>query len=212
MDVEGKSHVYVVNLYRPPQMQMSTLQTSLCQILSCIPADSKVVLIGDFKVNPSSTDHLLHVMRPLADFSLVQKVTAPTHRLGSVFDHVYIPSSFLTAPTLVLPMYFTDHPAVVITLPFSSSTSSQNLSHRKTETLKREKISRISVSKKTGQTDFPVGKGGEKKKTNGENKKTKRETRNDVYETLCPQPFACQEGFISFQCPNLQRAITQKIK
>ena len=34
------------------------------------------------------------------------------------------------------------------------------------------------------------------------------ETRNDVYETLCPQLFACQEGFISFQCPNLQRAIT----
>ena len=33
-------------------------------------------------------------------------------------------------------------------------------------------------------------------------------TRNDVYETVCPQPFACQEGFISFQCPNLQRAIT----
>ena len=33
-------------------------------------------------------------------------------------------------------------------------------------------------------------------------------TRNDVYETLCPQPFACQEGFISFQCQNLQRAIT----
>ena len=30
----------------------------------------------------------------------------------------------------------------------------------------------------------------------------------DVYETLCPQPFACQEGFISFQCLNLQRAIT----
>ena len=27
-------------------------------------------------------------------------------------------------------------------------------------------------------------------------------------ETLCPQPFAYQEGFISFQCPNLQRAIT----
>ena len=22
-------------------------------------------------------------------------------------------------------------------------------------------------------------------------------TRNDVYETLCPQPFACQEGFIT---------------
>ena len=35
-----------------------------------------------------------------------------------------------------------------------------------------------------------------------------KETRNDVYETLCPQPFACQEGFISFQCPNVQRAIT----
>ena len=33
-------------------------------------------------------------------------------------------------------------------------------------------------------------------------------TRYDVYETLCPKPFACQEGFISFQCPNLQRAIT----
>ena len=34
------------------------------------------------------------------------------------------------------------------------------------------------------------------------------QTRNDVYETLCPQPFACQEGFISFQWPNLQRTIT----
>ena len=31
-------------------------------------------------------------------------------------------------------------------------------------------------------------------------------TRNDVYETLCPQPFACQK------CQNLQRAITQKNK
>ena len=43
VDVGGKSHLYVVNLYRPPQMQMSTFQTFLCQILSCIPADSKVV-------------------------------------------------------------------------------------------------------------------------------------------------------------------------
>ena len=24
------------------------------------------------------------------------------------------------------------------------------------------------------------------------------QARNDVYETLCHQPFACQEGFISF--------------
>ena len=111
---------------------MSTLQTSLCQILSCIPYDSKVVLIEDFNVNPSSTDHLLHVMRPLADFSLVQKITAPTHHLGSVLAHVYVPSSFSTAPTLVLPMYFTDHSAVVITHPLSSSTRSQNFSHRKT--------------------------------------------------------------------------------
>ena len=30
VEVEGKSHLYVVNLYRPPQMQMSTLKTSLC--------------------------------------------------------------------------------------------------------------------------------------------------------------------------------------
>ena len=96
---------------------------------------------------------------------------------------------------------FTDHSAVVITLPLSSSTSSQNLSHRKTEKLKRETISRITVSKKARQTDFPVGMDGEKKETNGE-------TRNDVYETLCHLPFACQEGFINFQCPNLQRAIT----
>ena len=179
-------------------MHWSTLQTSLCQILSYIPADSKVVLIGDFNVNPSSTDHFIHVMRPLGDFSFVQKVTAPTHRLGSVLDHVYIPSSFSTAPTLVLPMYFKDHSAVVITLPLSSSTSSQNLSHSETEKLKREKISRMTVSKKTRQTDFPVGMDGEKKKTNGENKKTNGATRNYVYETLCPHPFACQEGFISF--------------
>ena len=78
---EDKSHLYVVNLYRPSQMQMSIFKTSLCQILSCIPADNKEVFIGDFNVNPSSTDHLIHVMRPLADFSLVQKLTAPTHRL-----------------------------------------------------------------------------------------------------------------------------------
>ena len=35
------------------------------------------------------------------------------------------------------------------------------------------------------------------------------QARNDVYETLCHQPFACQEGFISFfNAQNLQRAIT----
>ena len=34
------------------------------------------------------------------------------------------------------------------------------------------------------------------------------QARNDAYDLLCHQPFACQEGFISFQCPNLQRAIT----
>ena len=69
-------------------------------------------------------------------------------------------------------MYFTDHSAVVITLPLSS--------------------------KKARQTDFPVGLDGENK-TNGEKKKTYGEDRNDVYETLCHLPFACQEGFISFQ-------------
>ena len=37
-------------------------------------------------------------------------------------------------------------------------------------------------------------------------------TRNDVYETLCPQPFACQEGFISFQCPNLKKGNNLKNK
>ena len=81
VNVEGKSHVYVVNSNPPPPTQTSTIQTSLCQILSCIPADSKVVLIGDFNAYPSSPDHLFHVMRPLVDISLVQKVTAPTHRL-----------------------------------------------------------------------------------------------------------------------------------
>ena len=155
VDVEGKSHLYVVNLYRPPQMQMSTLQTSLRQIFSCIPADSKVVLIGDFNVNPNSTDHLLHVMKPLADFSLVQKITTPTHRLGSVLDHVYVPSSFSTAPTLVLPMYFTDHSAVVITLPLSSSTSSQNLCHGKNRNIKNGEDFQNNSFKENEANRFP---------------------------------------------------------
>ena len=176
MDVEDKSHLYVVNLYRPPQMQLSILRTSLCQILSCIPADSKVILIGDFNVNPSSTDHLLNIMRPLEEFSLVQKETAPTHRLGSVLDHVYVSSSFSTALTLVVPMYFTDHSAVVITVPLSlssgqmkisSATNCLNLSHKKRDKVKREKISSITktISKKARQTDFQVGNDSVKKKT-----------------------------------------------
>ena len=37
------------------------------------------------------------------------------------------------------------------------------------------------------------------------------ETRNYVYETLCPQPFACQEGFIRFQYLNLQRHYLKKL-
>ena len=149
MDVEDKSHLYVVNLYRPPQMRLSILQTSLCQILSCIPAESRVILIGDFNVNPSSNDHLLHVMRPLEKFNIVLKVTAPTHRLGFAVGHVCVSSSFSTASTLVVPMYFTDHSAIVITVPLSlsrgqmkipSATSSQNLTHRRTD---KEKIRRF---------------------------------------------------------------------
>ena len=175
LDIEDRSHSYVINLYRPPQMQLPILKASLCQILSCIPADSRVILIGDFNVNPSSTDHMLHIMRPLEEFSLVQKVTAPTHRLGSVLDHVYVSSSFSTTSTLVVPMYFTDHSAVVFTVPvslsrcqmkISSATSMQNLSNGKTDKEERKKkISRVKVSKKSRQANFPVEMNGEKKKT-----------------------------------------------
>ena len=148
LDIEDRSHSYVINSYRPPQMQLPILKASLCQILSCIPAGSTVILIGHFNVNPSSTDHILHIMRPLEEFSLVQKVTAPTHRLGSVLDHVYVSSSFSTTSTLVVPMYFTDHSAVVLTVPvslsrckmkISSATSMQNLSNGKTDLEERKK-------------------------------------------------------------------------
>ena len=174
VDVEGKLPSYVINLYRPPQMQLPILKASLCQILSCIPAECRVILIGDFNVNPGSTDHMLHIMRPLEEFSLVQKVTAPTHRFGSVLDHVYVSSSFSTTSTLVVPMYFTDHSAVVFTVPvslnrcqmkISSAISMQNLSNGKIDKEKRKKKnSRIKVSKKSRQANFSVEMDGEKKK------------------------------------------------
>ena len=169
LDIEDRSHSYVINLYRPPQMQLPILKASLCQILSCIPADSTVILIGDFNVNPSSTEHMLHIMRPLEEFSLVQKVTAPTHRLGSVLDHVYVSSSFLTTSTLVVSMYFTDHSAVVLTVPvslsrcqmkISSATSMQNLSNGKTDKEERKKKDFQSKSFKEIKTSkFPSRNG-----------------------------------------------------
>ncbi|MES9881383.1 MAG: AAA family ATPase [Sedimenticola sp.] len=113
---EPDNVTYIVTLYRPDHIPLNVLNNAVENILSKIPADADVVFTGDFNIDVYKNKSP-SALTPLSDGGFVQLISTPTHRLGSLLDHIYVPKIKSGIPSGVIPQYYTDHNAVFCAFP-----------------------------------------------------------------------------------------------
>ena len=79
--------------------------------------DKTVVVIGDFNDDVLTSSSICGFMQ---HEGFVQHVTQPTTERGTLIDHVYVKTSVYDVESIVWPVYFSDHEAVVCSFNLSS--------------------------------------------------------------------------------------------
>ena len=102
--------------YRPPRgavtPQLDDLRDQLAHLLG---QDRTVYLLGDlnFDILSPQKPHVAAYSQMLNDVHLKQIVRDPTHREGSLLDHIVIPETDTDATARVMPFHSSDHDLVV---------------------------------------------------------------------------------------------------
>jgi len=105
----------VTALYRPPLPPSKSHQFLhlLADLLDSLPPSS--LILGDFNVDVNSPVYpsLSHLM---SAHGYKQFITQPTHRLGSILDHLYVTTYIIPKHAGVMPCSYSDHDAIFVIL------------------------------------------------------------------------------------------------
>ena len=116
--------MYIIAVYRRPQLISTYLLSFLANYLECIPHEIvPTVILGDFNNNLLSPDHSTGIIQLLEVRGFKQMVTQPTTDSGSLLDHIYVnfPES---KPTVdVVDTYYTDHDGTYLSIPIGAHSS-----------------------------------------------------------------------------------------
>jgi len=105
----------VTALYRPPLPPSKSHQflRLLADLLDSLPPSS--LILGDFNVDVNNPVYpsLSHLMSAQG---YKQFITQPTHRLGSILDHLYVTTCIIPKHAGVMPCSYSDHDAIFVIL------------------------------------------------------------------------------------------------
>ena len=111
--------ITILLLYRKHSSNISQYINSITYILKSNQID---VILGDFNINYLNDNEVQPFNILMQSLHYVQTVQTPTFiSSGSLLDHVYIRNEMFSAiHTCVIPVYYSDHDAIKISLSFKS--------------------------------------------------------------------------------------------
>ena len=116
--------MYIIAVYRRPQLISTYLLSFLANYLKCIPHETvPTVILGDFNNDLLSPNHSTVIAQLLEIRGFKQMITQSTTDAGSLLDHIYVnfPKS---KPTVdVVDTYYSDYDATYISIPIGAHAS-----------------------------------------------------------------------------------------
>ena len=110
--------MYVVAVYRRPQLPLSTFLPLLDDYLSRIShQEIPTVVLGDFNEDLLSTACSSRVVTLMTSKGFSQLVKLPTTDSGSLLDHIYYNPTATSTFVDVVDTYYSDHDATYVSLP-----------------------------------------------------------------------------------------------
>ena len=111
-------NISILSLYSKNGRNISQFIQNLQNILNTFKID---IVLGDFNINFLNHNEIqaLHII--MEQLSYTQTVKGPTFMSGSLLDHIYIRNemwNFSDICTSVVPVYYSDHEAIKISLTF----------------------------------------------------------------------------------------------
>ena len=110
--------MYVVAVYRRPQLPLATFLPLFADYLSRIPhQEMPTVVLGDFNEDLLQTATSSRLLRLMSSKGFSQLVKLPTTDSGSLLDHIYYNGTATSTFVDVVDIYYSDHDATYLSLP-----------------------------------------------------------------------------------------------
>ena len=116
-----RKRMLIVELYIPPSTNTDDFFENFEKLLLTIPSDSvPTIICGDFNTNLLSNDPKVSTLLQLMKYhGFTQLLSRPTHRKGSLLDHIYINRNLNESEMVSInPVHYSDHFHVHLAIPW----------------------------------------------------------------------------------------------